>query len=365
MFKSFYSFFAVFLSLFFSFTLSAANSVDIPLVLKKGAPTTYLVKKGDTLWDISALYLDSPWLWPRLWQVNPDIDNPHLIYPGDKLSLMWHNGQPVLSLKPMRKLSPQLRIQRKNEALPTLPDGLVLPYIKSDRLVTDSVLDTAQHVLGTSEGRKYLSANERVYISGEHTHREWGIYRWVGELERDEPDVSMTSLRLVATATLVQTNKEFSGLSVVSQQQEILPNDIVLPEVGLDKLSLSRMFYPGPAKPEMTAHILGSIDGARYTAVNQVVVIDRGTHDNLRQGTMFHLIEAGSEVYGDAGEFTYDSLGEWGSIQLPDTLVGSIMVIRPYEYFSLAIITNSQSPVSKRSLAVSPLIVNSVGREAK
>lgn len=65
-----------------------------PLALKPNAPTTYTVVKGDTLWDISALYLDSPWLWPRLWQVNPEIDNPHLIYPGDKLTLFWRDGNP-------------------------------------------------------------------------------------------------------------------------------------------------------------------------------------------------------------------------------------------------------------------------------
>lgn len=361
MFKSFYSFFVLVFSLFFSFTVSAASSAETPLVLKKNAPTTYLVKKGDTLWDISALYLNSPWLWPRLWQVNPEIENPHLIYPGDKLSLVWRNGQPVLSLKPVRKLTPQMRIRRKEDALPTLPDGMVLPYIKSDRLVTERTLQSAQYVLGTSDGRKYLSANERVYISGEHNHKEWGVYRRVDTFQRSEPDVSMTALRLVATATLVQTGEEFSGLKVVSQQQEILPNDLVLPTVGLDKLSLSRIFYPGPASRDMTARILGSVDGTRYTALHQVVVIDRGTHDNLRQGSMFHLVDAGAEVYGEAGEFSYESQTERKGLQLPETLVGSVMVIRPYEHFSLAMVTSSLAPISRQLLGVSPLASGSAG----
>ena len=351
--KTFYSFFAAILSIFFSITVSA-TTVDISLVLKKGAPTTYLVKKGDTLWDISSLYLDSPWLWPRLWQANPEIENPHLIYPGDKLSLMWRNGQPVLSLKPMRKLTPKLRIRDK-DALPTLPDNLVMPYIKSDRLVSEETLVNAEHVLGTSDGRKYLSGDDRIYISGEHTHQEWGIYRVVSRFERDGLGETMVALRLVATATLAQTGKEHSGLSVVSQQQEILLNDIVLPEVGLDKLSLSRTFYPGPAKKHMTANVLGSIEGIKYTARNQVVVIDRGIHDKMRQGTMFNLVEAGAEVYGDAGEFSYESQGIGNGVQLPEAMVGSLMVIRPYQYFSLAIITYSRAPVSNQLLAVSPL----------
>ncbi len=102
----------VLLPLLFSVSVAAQES-PAPLNIKPDAPQTYVVVKGDTLWDISALYLDSPWLWPRLWQINPDIDNPHLIYPGDKLSLVWKNGQPMLSLKPVVTLSPKARITEK------------------------------------------------------------------------------------------------------------------------------------------------------------------------------------------------------------------------------------------------------------
>ncbi|MDF4534205.1 LysM peptidoglycan-binding domain-containing protein, partial [Vibrio parahaemolyticus] len=147
-----------------------------PLALKPNAPTTYTVVKGDTLWDISALYLDSPWLWPRLWQVNPEIDNPHLIYPGDKLTLFWRDGQPVLSLKPMRKLSPQVRVLEK-QAVPTVQEGLVLPYLQSDRLMAKTALQGSVRVIGSSEGRQYLTKQDQLYISGVHSEKKWGIYR--------------------------------------------------------------------------------------------------------------------------------------------------------------------------------------------
>ena len=116
-----------------SFVVVAENSEQL-LTIKRGAPEAYVVVKGDTLWDISAMYLDSPWLWPRLWQVNPEIENPHLIYPGDKLSLVWINGEPVLSFKPVIKLSPKIHVSEK-KAVPTVNEGLVLPYLQSDRLV--------------------------------------------------------------------------------------------------------------------------------------------------------------------------------------------------------------------------------------
>ena len=57
--------------------------------LSDNAPDTYVVEPGDTLWDISALFLNEPWRWPELWQVNPDVRDPNLIYPGDTLYLRW------------------------------------------------------------------------------------------------------------------------------------------------------------------------------------------------------------------------------------------------------------------------------------
>ena len=78
-----------------------------------GAPSVYTVKKGDTLWDISGHFLENPWLWPELWKVNDYIKNPHLIYPGDKIYLVWVDGKPQLQLKRtiLCKLEPGDRLQ--------------------------------------------------------------------------------------------------------------------------------------------------------------------------------------------------------------------------------------------------------------
>ncbi|WP_198301208.1 LysM peptidoglycan-binding domain-containing protein [Vibrio tarriae] len=322
-----------------------------PLALKPNAPTTYTVVKGDTLWDISALYLDSPWLWPRLWQVNPEIDNPHLIYPGDKLTLFWRDGQPVLSLKPMRKLSPQVRVLEK-QAVPTVQEGLVLPYLQSDRLMAKTALQDSVRVIGSNDGRQYLTKQEQLYISGVQTEKKWGIYREVAQYQRD--DEVMVALRLVAVGELAMTGGNFSGLSLQEQNQEILANDIALPEVDLEELQLSTTFYPQPAPTGSEAHILGSLEGSQYAGQNQVVVIDQGSSDGVAQGSMFELYQAGVKVNGKQGQFTYQAEGSDADVQLPSTKVGTLMVIRPYERFSLALITNSSAPISIEVLALSP-----------
>ncbi|TKF51994.1 LysM peptidoglycan-binding domain-containing protein [Vibrio sp. F13] len=336
-----------------SFAATAENS-EQPLTIKQGAPEAYVVVKGDTLWDISAMYLDSPWLWPRLWQVNPEIENPHLIYPGDKLSLVWINGEPVLSLKPVIKLSPKIRVSEK-KAVPTVNEGLVLPYLQSDRLVEQQDLQSAQRVLGTSDGKRFLSGEDRLFISGNQQHQKWGIYRAVETYQRQQPQASITSLRLVATARLKEVDAEFSSLQIETQLQEVLLNDLVLPELGVDQVKLSTTFYPAPSAAGQFANILGSLDGSQYSAKNQVVVINKGSQDNLRQGSMFTLSESGAVVFGKQGEYSYKESAASDKVQLPSISLGSLMVIRPYEYFSLALITQSSKPVSNDILAVSPL----------
>ncbi|EHD2270665.1 LysM peptidoglycan-binding domain-containing protein [Vibrio cholerae] len=324
-----------------------------PLALKPNAPTTYTVVKGDTLWDISALYLDSPWLWPRLWQVNPDIDNPHLIYPGDKLTLFWRDGQPVLSLKPMRKLSPQVRVLEK-QAVPTVQEGLVLPYLQSDRLVAKTALQGSVRVIGSSEDRQYLTKQDQLYISGVHSEKKWGIYREVAQYQRD--DEVMVALRLVAVGELAMTGSNFSGLSLQEQNQEILANDIALPEIDLEERQLSTTFYPQPAPAGSEARILGSLEGSQYAGQNQVVVIDQGRSDGVAQGSMFELYQAAVQVKAKQDSSTFLSERSNTDVQLPSVKVGALMVIRPYERFSLALITNSSAPISAEVHALSPQV---------
>ncbi|PFG45667.1 nucleoid-associated protein YgaU [Vibrio sp. ES.051] len=344
---------SVTLPLLFSFN-TVANTAAKPLTVKDDAPQRYVVVKGDTLWDISAMYLDSPWLWPRLWQVNPEIDNPHLIYPGDKLSLVWINGQPVLSLKPVKKLSPKARITEK-KAVPTVSEGLVTPYLKSDRLVDDATLENAAKVMGSNKGSKYLTAEDTLYISGEQTATGWAIYRPVETFSRDDVSHQITALRLIAKGELVEATRDYSGLQITSQLQEILRNDIALPNQMLESGKFTTTFYPLPSPHGSSAKLLGNIEGIRFSSTNQVVVIDKGTADKLQQGSIFDLKEDAHPVYQDGDHFKKDFGVLDKEITLPQSKVGELVVIRPYEYFSLALITNSTKPINNKVSVVSPL----------
>ena len=328
------------------------------LSLKPNYPHSYTVKQGDTLWDISALFLDSPWLWPKLWKLNSYIENPHLIYPGDKLTLSWFNGQPVLSLKPFKTLSPKMRIVEKS-ALPTVSPDLIVSYLDSDKLIDQFTLDHAFHVLGTHDGRRYLSAQDPIYVDGVLEHPKWGVYRVVSEFARSDAEniTQAYALKQIANATLVKPHKNFSQLAITTLNQEVQINDLILPMTSRQPESLTNSFSPHPAPAGLKASVLGAINGGKYMAVNQVVVVDRGSDDGLAQGSMFELKEPSMTVGGLKGKYMYQTktTDDNNAISFPNNTVGELMMIRTYQKFSLALITKSTVPVSQRLMAVSPL----------
>ena len=102
--------------------------------VKESHPRKYTVKKGDTLWDISSLFLRDPWFWPEIWQQNPQVGNPHLIYPGDILTLVYVDGAPQIRVNgsrgivmgsknglPVKKLSPYIRTTGLKASIPNIP----------------------------------------------------------------------------------------------------------------------------------------------------------------------------------------------------------------------------------------------------
>ncbi|GEM76260.1 LysM peptidoglycan-binding domain-containing protein [Vibrio sagamiensis] len=324
------------------------------LTVKESAPQIYTVVKGDTLWSIAQFYLDSPWLWPELWRLNPAVDNPHRIYPGDTLLLQWVDGQPTLIIKPTKKLTPKMRLQNK-EALSSVRGSAIQSYWSSNRLLDNKRLLQVAKILGNRHGHQYSTRQNTLYISGQHTQIKWGVYRPVAVYGRDKTKEKVTALRLIAKAELIESGHEFSGLMLTSQRQEVTLDDVALPLVE-PELTPSMFTFPfSPAPKGLSAQVLGNMTGTALSAADSIVVLNKGTLDELHQGNVLELREAAIRGFSLGTSFDKPLAQLTKKVVLPPISVGELVVIRSYRHFSLAIIVRSIKPITAGVFVVSPL----------
>lgn len=328
-------------------------------IVKKDIPSVYTVIKGDTLWDISAHFLENPWLWPKLWEANSYIKNPHLIYPGDQLHLVWIDGQPRLRLKKTVKLSPSIRIKRS--PITTLQESLMLPYLAEHKLLTPSKLERLPRVLGDSGTKGYMSPSESVWVdTALDQGEEWWVYRPDVEFSRQqetdegEQRVQVLALKEIARVKVAEIKGDLSRVAVNKFREEIRQNDVLLP-APLPGAEMDLSFAPSQPPVDIEAKVLGHLEGQNYIATSQVVVIDRGHLDQLSAGNILQLFRTGAVVKGKKGDYHYkDGSLRSGHYQLSDVAIGEVMVIRPYEHFSLAVVTRASEPFRSGVLALPP-----------
>ncbi|MGF1759726.1 LysM peptidoglycan-binding domain-containing protein [Photobacterium sagamiensis] len=314
-----------------------------PLV-RADVDDVYIVKKGDTLWDISSHFLANPWLWPTLWQANAYIANPHLIYPGDQLHLVWADGQPRLRLKKTVKLSPSIRVTRS--PITTLQQQLIFPYLAEHQLITPPNMTELPRVLGTSDERGYMVKGDTVWVdTALDIGEKWWVYRPETDFVRKGvQQKNIVSLQEIAKLEVTARKGQLSLLSVVSFRQEVHQNDLLLPAPHSGSPP-AMTFSPSESTVDIQASVLGHLDGRGYIATSQVVVLDRGHLDGLIAGNVLQLYRPGAKVMGNKGRYHYQTDSKIGQKhQLSDIHIGEVMVIRPYDYFSLAVVTRSTEP---------------------
>ena len=189
--------------------LSVASFADV-LTLKENHPETYTVVKGDTLWDISAHFLNTPWLWPRLWQANSQVENPHLIYPGDLLTLIWVDGEPKITRKQLKKLSPTPRLAEKREPIPTIPLAAISAFLSKDHIINADLLADAPRLLGDATSTPRFFEGDVFYGQGKYDkHKLYGVYRLGDDYLDPETD------------ELLGTELTFIGHSQVSKNPNV------------------------------------------------------------------------------------------------------------------------------------------------
>ncbi len=314
---------------------------------KDNIPDRYTVKEGDTLWDISDYFLSKPWVWPEIWHVNPQIRNPHLIYPGDVINLVYIDGKPRLTLSRGRdvKLSPQIRSIENRQAIPPLPLEMINSFLTRSRVVDKGVLEAAPYVLAGQEKHILAGLNDDFYARGnlDPNLSVYGVYRDGGNyVDPASGELLGVRAQAIGSAKLKVMDKDVATLGVTRSEEEIRAYDRLLPDEARE---IDTTFQPS-APPDGSDGLIVSVEGSvRVAGLLDVVAINLGDRSGIKTGNMLAIYKKG-EVVKDRVT--------GGHVQLPAERAGLLMVFRTFEKMSYGLILNANRPLAVGDAVKSP-----------
>ncbi len=325
------------------------------LTLKSGHPDSYIVEKGDTLWDLSAHFLEDPWRWPKLWGDNPQVANPHLIYPGDRLTLVFIDGEPRLVVKPHIRKYPEGRIIPKDGAIPTIALALIRPYLIQNRVVDSDWFENQPMVLSGESDSVHHVVGDVIYIQAELTMGDkFGVYELGREFVSHEGDDLGVEVILTASGRVIES-ASVSKVKLLSNFRETVAGNRVIP-IEDDSL-MSAYFIPRAGELSSPASVLASEKSFREMGKLDVLYIDKGSEDGVEPGHVFSIYRDGIDIVinGDGRpvlpadrslyETMLSSVSTANSIKVPDTYRGKLMVFKVFDKTSLALIMINEKPV--------------------
>lgn len=320
-----------------------------PESIKPESPERYVVQKGDTLWDIAARFLHDPWMWPKVWHINPEIRNPHLIYPGDVIALHYVEGKPYLTLEGVGgtpppkgmntvKLSPKVRYQKLDSAITTIPRSAIEPFLYRPRVVTQDQINGAPYIAGNF-GNKLVSGNGMKVYAKRVKKQHVGNYDVVrpGETYRDPVTNEVLGIEVtsLATARLVRAG-EPATLILSNARQEVLDGDFLAPSEAMD---LDFNFFPFAPTSSISGQIISVFNGVSQIGQYNVVVLNRGAREGLEPGNVLAIYKKGEAVFDPYGRTSTTR------VNLPDEKIGLLMVFRSYERVSYALVMQATQAI--------------------
>lgn len=299
--------------------LISAAVVAMPLELRPDHPQTYVVKRGDTLWDISGRFLTSPWRWPDLWRANPQVRNPHLIYPGDVLTLVYRNGQPTLEISSGLahmggrdyKLSPTVRAEQNVQAIAPIPVDAIAPFLSRPIVIDEDTYERLPYVVSSADQHLINGGGARIYVRGDldPNVKRYAIFRkgdalrrskwsmkndwdkfWERKHNRDSDILGYVALDVGEAVRADKYSSDPAKFNLVSSSREVLNGDRLLPQYARDDFPL---FVPHAPKNQIYGNIISVVDGVQEIGRHQVVVMNIGATDGIEPGHVLAINQSG------------------------------------------------------------------------
>jgi len=328
----------------------SAGGIDRGVIpISPDAPERYTVVPGDTLWDISGKFLSDPWYWPEIWYINPQVENPHLIYPGDVLVMTWVDGQPRVTLERggATRLSPQVREQPLSQAVRAIPWDVVEAFMSKPTVLAEEQIEGAPYVATARDQRLITGVGDDVYVRrlGEAAAgQSWLLYN-VGPKLEDPETGDVLGYQGIYTATgKVTATGDPATLLLTESARETKHGDIALAE----KVEITGDFVPHAPSGTVEGVIMSVVD--RYIAIGEfhVVVINRGARDGMEAGHVLSIWQAGKEV---SDETKYR---ESSKVTLPDYEVGQFVLFKTWDRMSYGLVLDSSRDIRVGDLVRNP-----------
>jgi hypothetical protein len=347
-------------------------------------PDEYVVVKGDTLWDISGRFLDKPWQWPAIWHANPQIENPHLIYPGDVISLVYVDGVPQLRLRrgDTVKLSPTIRAS-DHEAIQAIPFDSIAPFVRNLRILSPEEFAELPYIVANEDQRLTSTNTDVTYGRGLDGQvgeeyvvaRLSNIYDRIGDpqeirrvlpkehwkqvpyvWDRDENPYSSehpwnrrpkdpVGYELIEVSRVrVAKAGEISVLDIIRDRTEVKPGDYILPD---NDPGYESTFFPQAMDSVPDGlRVLGTSGQRSGVGIHQIVSINGGSNQGLKPGHVFSAFGRGDMVEDLTG-YSWGSFAKDADARLPDVFDGIVMVFRTFDEISYGMVMSGARVVEE------------------
>ncbi len=328
-------------------------------------PQSYIVQKGDTLWDISSVFLRDPWHWPEIWFKNPQVENPHLIYPGDELAIIYIGGErrvqivrrgedgQILSIggtsgMKVVKLSPRIRTHAIDASIPSIPIDSIRHLLSRPLIIEKEELDNSAYVISSVDAHLINSVNDRLYVRKLDTNSGNGRYQI---FRPNKPLYDPTTDELLGyEAIYVGETKLLLGgdpatVQVTKSVREILRNDRVLP---IDNTNFERDFFPKPPGTQVRGEVLSLLDAISMLGQYQTLAINLGSRDGIETGNLLVVKRVGAVIPD------FEEEDPTFKLKLPNERIGLVMIIRSFEKMSYALVMEASRPIIVTDYVESP-----------
>lgn len=341
--------------------VAAAQAPSAPLTLRPDAPERYVVVPGDTLWSIAERYTDSPWRWPELWGLNKDeIRNPHLIYPGYVIVLDRARGQLTIggtapASAPSSgavRLGPRVRSEALGkEEIPSIPAGIIEPFLTRPLIVEPDGLDKAPTIVGTETDRVILAAGNAAYVRGLGGSKEesWYVYR--RGIPLVDPDTNQTLAYEAIYLGTARLDRSGDPATVVltSAVQEVSAGDKLVAAGRPQAIS----YAPHAPSADIRGRVIavhGGLGKVGEAGPQTIISINRGARDGLEVGHVLALYARGGQVRDvSRARDASDAM-----IKLPDERAGLAFVFRVFNRVSYALVMHVTRPIGPLDVVRTP-----------